>query len=229
MSLSCAIGTILLVADADYAPDGSPVPLYAALPALGEPELIHHAVPAEAKILELGAGAGRITRELLALGHPVVAVDQSREMLAHIVGAETVLADIESLALGRRFPVVLLASNFVNDPDRSRVRRFLDCCARHVLPEGQVLLQRYPKNWEPSTDWREVGSVRLRLRSFELAGALLHGEMEYVVDGRTLLHAFDALLVSEDELDRDLRAGGLERTRTLDPNGAWIEAAPLRP
>lgn len=216
------------MANAEYAPDGSPVPLYAALPALGEPELIHDAVPAGSEILELGAGAGRITRDLLALGHPVVAVDQSREMLAHIVGAETVLADIESLALGRRFPVVLLASNFVNDPDRSRVRRFLECCARHVLPDGQVLLQGYPKHWEPSTDWREAGGVRLCLRSFELAGDLLRGEMEYVVDGRTLLHAFEARLVGDAELDLDLRAAGLERRRTLDPSGAWIEAVPAR-
>jgi SAM-dependent methyltransferase len=185
-------------------------------------------VPAGSEILELGAGAGRITHHLLALGHPVVAVDESREMLAHIVGAETVLAAIESLALGRLFPVVLLASNFVNDPDRSRVRRFLACCARHVLPDGQVLLQGYPKNWEPSTDWRELGGVQLRLRSFELAGDRLHGEMEYVVNGRTLLHAFEALLVSEDELDRDLRAAGLERRQTLDPSGAWIEAVPAR-
>ena len=50
------------------APDGSPVALYARLPALGEPELIHDAVPAGAEILELGAGAGRVTHDLLALG-----------------------------------------------------------------------------------------------------------------------------------------------------------------
>jgi SAM-dependent methyltransferase len=216
------------VDDHAYAPDGSPIPLYASLPALGEAELVHEAVPPGAEILELGAGAGRITRELLALGHPVVAVDQSQEMLGLIDGAETVLADIETLDLGRRFPVVLLASHFVNDVDREHVRAFLACCARHVLPDGRVLLEGYPAGWEPSTDWREIGDVRLRLRSFTLDGPLLQGEMEYVVDGHTYLHAFDALLVSKDELDRDLQAVGLERMRTLDPEGAWIEAAPMR-
>lgn len=94
-----------------YAPDGSPVELYAALGPLGEPELVHAAIPPGAAILELGAGAGRLTHALLELGHPVVAVDQSAAMLSHIVGAETVRGDIESLDLGRRFPVVLLASN----------------------------------------------------------------------------------------------------------------------
>ena len=213
---------------AEYARDGSPVPLYAALPALGEAELVHGAVPAGAGILELGAGAGRITRGLLAHGHGVVAVDQSPEMLAHIEGAEVVLADIETLELGRRFPVVLLASNFVNDADRERVRRVLACCARHVLHGGQVLLEGYPKDWTPDTGWRELGDVRLRMRTFTLEGDLLQGEMEYVLDGRTFLHAFDARLVGDHELDRDLRAACLERRRTLDPRGAWIEAVPIR-
>jgi SAM-dependent methyltransferase len=216
------------VGDAEYAADGSPVPLYAALPALGEPELVHAAVPAGAEILELGAGAGRITRGLLELGHRVVAVDQSPEMLARVEGAEIVLADIETLDLGRRFPVVVLASHFVNDVDREHVRAYLRCCARHVLPDGQVLLEGYPAGWQPSTDWRELGNVRLRMRSYTLDGALLTAEMEYVVDGRTYVQAFDALLVSDEELDRDLHACGLERRGTLDPGAAGVEAVPIR-
>jgi hypothetical protein len=126
----------------------------------------------------------------------VVVVDQSHEMLGRIDVAETVLADIETLALGRRFPVVLLASNFVNDPDRSRVRAYLECCVRHVAPAGQVLIQGYPREWSPDGEWRELGGVRMRLRSFELEGRSLRGEMEYVVDGETLLHAFEALLAT---------------------------------
>lgn len=203
--------------------------LYAALPALGEPEIVHDAVPARSEILELGAGAGRITRGLLALGHPVVAVDQSPEMLALVEGAETVVADIESLALGRRFPVVLLASNFVNDPDRARVRTYLERCALHVATDGQVLAQGYPRNWQPDSAWRELGGVRLRLRSFELDGALLRGEMEYLVDGEQLLHAFEALLVDEAQLDADLQSAGLRRRRYLDDACSWIEAVPLGP
>jgi len=57
---------------------------------MGEPEIVHAAVPPGASILELGAGAGRVTHPLVALGHPVVAVDESAEMLARIRGAETV-------------------------------------------------------------------------------------------------------------------------------------------
>ena len=197
----------------EYAPDGSPVSLYAALDAMGEPELVHEAVPAGSQILELGAGAGRITRGLVALGHQVVAVDQSSAMLERIVDAEIVPGDIETLTLGRRFPVVLLASNFLNDPDRARVRAYLECCARHVLPDGQVLIQGYPRGWQPDSEWRELGGVRARLRSFELDGRTLQGEMEYVVAGGTLSHAFEALLVDEAQIDRELEVPGLRRRR----------------
>jgi SAM-dependent methyltransferase len=68
-------------------PDGSAVELYALLPPMGEPEVVHAAIPAGASVLELGAGAGRVTHQLVELGHPVVAVDESPEMLTRIRGA----------------------------------------------------------------------------------------------------------------------------------------------
>jgi SAM-dependent methyltransferase len=208
----------------EYAPDGSPVALYARLPSLGEPELIHETVPAGAEILELGAGAGRVTHRLLALGHPVVAVDNSEEMLSRIQGAETVLSDIETLDLGRRFPVVVLASNFINHPDDAERRAFLACCARHVLPDGQVLLQGFPRDWKPSTQWADHGGVRVRLRNFTLEAGHVAGEMEYLVEGRRLVHAFESRLLTAEELDAELAAVGLRRVRELDQRGAWIEA-----
>jgi SAM-dependent methyltransferase len=210
------------------APDGSPVALYARLPPLGEPELIHAAVPAGCAILELGAGAGRLTRPLLELGHEIVAVDNSPEMLAHIQGADTVLGAIETLALERRFPAVVLASNFVNHPNDGERRAFLATCARHVLPDGQVLLEGFPRDWEPGGEWSEHGPVRLRLRRWSRSGTLVSGEMEYVVDGERLVHAFESKLLTDDELDADLAAVGLRRTRELDDRGTWIEARPVR-
>lgn len=207
-----------------YAPDGSPVALYAKLPPLGEPELVHAAVPRGAEILELGAGAGRLTHRLLELGHPVVAVDQSAEMLASIDGAETVLGDIETLDLGRRFSAVLLASNFVNHPDDELLHAFLSCCARHVAADGRVLAQGYPVDWTPHDDWLEVGGIHLRLRSHSLDGTLLRGEMEYVVAGERLLHAFDARLRTLEELEEALARSGLRLLRFLDEQKSWLEA-----
>jgi SAM-dependent methyltransferase len=197
------------------------------MPPRGEPELVHGAIPEGAEILELGAGAGRITHPLVDLGHPVVAVDQSRAMLERIRGADVVEGDIETLALGRRFPVVLLASNFINDPDRDRRRTFLACCARHVLPSGHVLLEGFPRGWTPSSEWAEHDGVRLRLRSFAVDGALVTGEMEYLVDGERFTHGFVSRLLSEDELDADLASVGLRRVRYLDEKCAWVDARPL--
>lgn len=212
---------------AQFAPDGSPIPLYARLAPMGEPQLIHGAVPPGAEILELGAGAGRMTHGLLHLGHPVVAVDQSPEMLARVTGAETIVADIEALSLGRRFPVVVMASNFINDPEVERRRSYLACCARHVLALGQVLLEGFPRDWSPTNDWTDHDGVRMRLRSLHRDRALVLGEMEYVVKGQRYVHAFESRLLTDEELDEDLASVELKRARFLDDRGAWIEARPV--
>jgi SAM-dependent methyltransferase len=227
--LSCTRGQDKTVSEREaFAQDGSPVALYARLEPMGEAEVIHAAVPAGCEILELGAGAGRITHRLVELGHSVVAVDQSPEMLRLVQGAETVLGDIETLSLARRFPVVVLASNFINDADPARRHAYLACCARHVLPSGQVLLEGFPRDWTPSTDWFERGGVRGRLCQFEQNGPVVSGEMEYIVDGQTLTHLFESRLLTEDELAEDLRAAGLRLRRTLDERGSWIEAVPAK-
>ena len=44
--------------------DGCAVEFYALLPAFGEPEIIHAAVPPRASILELGCGTGRMRVEV---------------------------------------------------------------------------------------------------------------------------------------------------------------------
>lgn len=209
------------------APDGSSVGLYARLPPLGEPEVIHAAIPPSSDILELGAGAGRITHALVALGHRVVAVDNSPEMLEHVTGAEKVLADLETLRLGRRFPVVVLASNFASDARAEQRQAVFSCCARHVTGTGQVLLQRIPPDWEPDSDWKQLGEIRARLRHFEHRGAVVDGEMEYLLDGLRIQHAFSSELLSDAELAAELRSVGLSLRRVLDAPGEWIEAVPL--
>jgi SAM-dependent methyltransferase len=211
------------------APDGSPVGLYATLAPLGEPELIDGAVPAGSEILELGCGAGRITHELLALGHHVTAVDNSAEMLAHIRGAETVLGDIESLDLGRRFGVVLLASNFLNAPEQAELDAVLAACARHVDDGGQVLLERMPPEWEPKTETRTVGGVEMTLHDVTFEGQLVSAVIEYRANGQRWTHAFRAKLISDDEVDAALARVGLERSRWLDDRRTWLDARPVRP
>ncbi len=112
--------------------DGCAVELYRRLVATGEPELVETEVRAGSTILELGAGAGRVTHPLLRKGYRVTAVDSSADMLAQIWGAETILAQIETLALGRTFDAVVLGSNLINTPDDRQRTALLNTCRRHV-------------------------------------------------------------------------------------------------
>jgi SAM-dependent methyltransferase len=207
------------------APDGSPIEVYRRLPPLGEPELIGAAVPAGATVLELGAGAGRLTRPLVGLGYRVTAVDNSAEMLGEIGCAETLLSDIETLDLGRRFDCVLLASHFVNEPDEGRRRRVLGACARHVERDGRVLIEAYP----PGLDWRAgretvIGDVAIRLAEASLAGTLVRATMEYEVAGQIWRQPFAAELLDDDALEHSLAPAGLAFECWLDRDRGWLAA-----
>jgi SAM-dependent methyltransferase len=207
------------------APDGCAVDVYALLPVGREPEVIHGAVPAGAAILELGAGAGRVTRPLLALGHPVVAVDESAEMLDRIDGAERVCADITQLDLGRRFPAVVLASHLVNAPDRALRQAFLRACAGHVAADGVVLIEQAPAVFLG-------GLVPMRLeqdglvtafRNIRRPGPGLFGwTIDYQKDGRS----WSQTVVVEPFDPAELADVGLRLGRYLTDDESWFTALP---
>ena len=196
---------------------------------MGEPEIVHAAVPAGASILELGAGAGRVTHPLVALGHPVVAVDESAEMLARIRGAETVRASIQELDLGRRFDAVLLASFLVNTADRDVRRRFLQACRRHLGDGGCVLLQRHPPAWfEEAAEGEGVaGGVSHRLRGLRRpTPGLLAATVEYRAGDRTWTQWFTAERLDDDALAAALGEAGLDLDAYLTGDGSWVRAVP---
>jgi SAM-dependent methyltransferase len=127
-------------------PDGCAVEFYALLPPMGEPSIVHAAVPEGASILELGCGTGRILRPLADLGHPVLGVDEAPAMLAHLANLPTACSPIETLRLGRTFGAVLLASTMLNTQAAQR-RAFLATCRRHVGPRGVVVVQQSAPSW----------------------------------------------------------------------------------
>lgn len=208
------------------APDGSPVALYARLPPAGEPEIIHAAIPAGSAILELGAGTGRITHELIRLGHRVTAVDESAAMLARVRGAETVRARIEDLRLGRRFPVVLLGSHLVNTGDAEQARRFLETCARHVAADGSVLIERHPPEWARSVvvTTTERDGIVFVLDSIEREADRLSAVVTYGADGQEWRHRFTARILDDGALSAELEEVGLRLDRWLDDRRAWCLA-----
>jgi SAM-dependent methyltransferase len=196
---------------------------------MGEPAVVHAAVPAGARILELGAGAGRVTHRLLELGHPVVAVDESAEMLARVRGAETVRARIQQLHLGRRFEVVLLASFLVNTPDRELRGRFLTACREHVGDDGCVLLQRHEPRWfdEAAEGERTSDGITFRLRDLARPGpGLLSATAEYQVGERVWTQSFTAERLDDRQLAAALGGAGLAVDAYLTGDGSWVRAVP---
>jgi SAM-dependent methyltransferase len=205
----------------DTAPDGSPVGLYARLPELGEGEVVASALAAGASVLELGCGAGRITRQLVRLGFRVTAVDESAAMLAHVREAETVQAQIEGLDLGRRFDAVVLAGNLVN-AEPSRRRAFLETCRRHA---GLAVVEGLPLAWVPEDGETVLGEVVSRLRVGRIEDGFVHGEMEYEAGEDRWRHPFAMRVFADDaELDAALAEAGLRLERRLDAR--WFLAVP---
>jgi SAM-dependent methyltransferase len=214
------------------APDGSPVELFARLPAGSAPQLIHDAVPLGATILELGAGAGRITHPLIGMGHDVIAVDESPDMLAHINGAEKIECRIEDLALGRRFDVVLLMSHLIENPDHEVRRGLLKTCRTHVADHGYVLIQRDPPdrnyNAEPLRRTMPDGST-IGMRDLnEISPGVVSFTLDYHVDGSTWSQSVVTRRISDRSLESELSSADLEIDSFITPNRTWLRARPCR-
>ncbi|WP_062349117.1 class I SAM-dependent methyltransferase [Herbidospora yilanensis] len=209
-------------------PDGCSVEFYSLLPPMGEPSIVHGAVPEGASILELGCGTGRILRPLAELGHPVVGVDESPAMLARIPDLPTVAARIEGLDLGRVFDAVLLASTMINtDPEQRR--EFLKTCRRHLGPDGVAIVQQTDPSWfetvEPSE--RTHDGIRLVLREVHRNGARVNVVADYHVGDQIWTHTFSRHPIIEDELAADLDAADLRFDRWLVHDElTWFTARP---
>jgi SAM-dependent methyltransferase len=210
------------------APDGSSVEVYRLLPHLGEADIVHAAAPAGATILELGSGVGRVTRELLARGHPVVAVDESAEMLAHVpAGAERVRSAIADLHLDRTFPVVLLGSHLLNTADDGVRSGFLGAAHRHLDADGVLIVEAHAAEWFDSVrtgDGGRTGDVDVRLADVHRDGDLLAATVHYAAGHHSWTHPFVARRFSDDQLDGELARHGLRRDRWLTANHVWFAA-----
>jgi SAM-dependent methyltransferase len=209
-------------------PDGCAVEFYARMTARDEPAIVHQATRPGARILELGCGAGRVTHPLVALGHPVVAVDESPDMLAHVHGAETVRARIEELALGRRFDVVLLASHLINADPATRTA-FLTACRRHVADDGCVIIEQHPPEWFSTVAEAETTREGIVFRMRDVtrpAPNLVSATVEYVAGEQRWTQSFVATQLKDDELVTALGEAGLQLDRYLTEDRRWLRAVP---
>ena len=212
------------------APDGSPVAVYLTLPGADEATIIHAAIPPSTAILELGCGVGRVTRHLVALGHPVTGVDDSDAMLTHaseLDSVEVVLADIATLDLSpRTWPVVLLATHMVNDENGPA---FLAAASRHLDRSGTLLVERHEPGWIDAA--RPAASGR-RGVSFSLADVdhttrgVLRATMIYEVEVTIYRQRFVSHEVDDERLDAMAASTGLRVSGFLDESRSWVVLRP---
>ena len=209
---------------------GAPVDLYRLLEPADEPELIDREMPEDAEILELGAGSGRITHPLIALGRRVVAVDFNPEMLELIDGAETVLSRIEDLDLGRTFGGVLLMSTLINAPEEVRLA-LLQSIRRHLAPNGVALIERYDPDIgnDPTPTERRLGAVTIRVSEISRQGQRIYQTIDYDAGahGHWQIRIEGRHVVSDDEMLADLAAAGLRLLRWIDERHRWLAASLL--
>ncbi|UOZ05566.1 bifunctional 2-polyprenyl-6-hydroxyphenol methylase/3-demethylubiquinol 3-O-methyltransferase UbiG [Amycolatopsis sp. WQ 127309] len=211
-----------------FSPEGDPVELYSILRAGRTPDVVDSALPPSASVLELGAGAGRLTHPLVARGHHVTAVDHSAEMLGHIHGAETVCAEIVDLDLGTRFDAVVLGSCLVNLTDAEVRYEMLATARRHVRDGGQVIIERALPEWftgagEPR-EWDELTATLVRAE--HLTPNLVRALMHYSWRGREWTHLQHVQFLDDAELDVYLKATGLSRTGWLTDDMSWCTTTP---
>lgn len=209
--------------------DGCPVDLWTRLPAGDAPAIIHACIAPQASVLDLGAGTGRLAHPLAAMGHPVVAVDESPAMLSHVHGARRVCSTIEDLALGTTFDAVLLAANLVNTPDPRMRHALLTACRRHVDVDGLVLLQRYPHGWADAFDGTTTKITADIVRRIRVVAR--HGDHHYTIEATTTLderawtQRYAMQELDDEALDQDLRAADLRLERWISDDGSWVSAA----
>jgi SAM-dependent methyltransferase len=97
----------------------------------------------EGRILDVGAGTGRVSLDLARRGHAVTALDRDAELLAELerradgLDIETVVADARQFELDRRFRLCLVPMQTIQLLGGARGRRrFLGCAKRHLDAGG---------------------------------------------------------------------------------------------
>jgi SAM-dependent methyltransferase len=100
------------------------------------------AAAGDGPILDLGAGTGRVARDLHAAGHEVHALDSDPELLAALreraPRVTTINADARSFSAGERFALILAPMQLVQILGGPEARRaMLERVHAHLLPGGR--------------------------------------------------------------------------------------------
>ncbi|QHC00956.1 methyltransferase domain-containing protein [Epidermidibacterium keratini] len=198
--------------------DGCPVAVYRAMDP--EPTLtdVRRFLGDRQTVLDLGSGAGRIANPLTREGRIVTAVDDSSEMLAHVVGARTICTPIANLALTERFESVLLLSHLINSKDPLPL---VQSASSHLTPDGVLVIERFApgRSWNPSV--RNSGPVTIRLSDIVRDGDRIQAVTTYELKGAAWPQTWELWERNDAEVTRLLYEAGLT---ALHLEGQWVIA-----
>jgi SAM-dependent methyltransferase len=211
------------------AKDGCSVELYARLAYVGELECLAPLLTPGTTVLELGCGAGRLTRRLLSFGCVVTAIDNCADMLSHAPAeAHLVCADIEGLQLAQTFDVVLLASGLINHFDPAVRSAFVSAAAAHLKPVGQVVLQRHDAGWLEAAragPVSEFDGIQVEVASVERDGGVISMTVAYQEGCRRWTHSFAVVALDQPKLQQLLHEAGFGELIWLDAAQRWARAS----
>lgn len=171
------------------------------------------------RVLDVGAGAGRVALELQRRGHAVVGIDVSP--LALEVARRRGVRDGRLLpferiddALGTFDTVVLFGNNFGLFGSPGRARRLLRRL-RHLTADGARILGSSIDPYTTDDPDRLAYHERNRRRG------RLPGQLRLRIrHGRYRSPWFDYLIVSRDEMAAIAATGGWRLARTIDDDGS---------
>lgn len=215
--------------------DGCSVEVYRRASYAGEIEHLRPRLKPGTTVLELGCGTGLLTHRLLEFGCNVTGVDNSSDMLAHVSdGVRRIHSDIERLALAERFEIVLLPSGLINHADAAVRRRFVAAAARHVLPDGQLILNCQDPSWLRTAAVGPVGGsedVSIELvnvdRRVDEQGMQVRMTLRYTMGEQAWTHSFTVVPLDELSVAELLQEEGFGPLTALDEPRRWFAAALL--
>ena len=195
--------------------------------------LVELAATRPGPLLDLGIGTGRLALPLYHAGVEIHGIDSSTAMIARLRGvaaAEEIpvwQADIADFEVAHRYAVIILAvSTLFMLPDRAAQMKCLRCAARHLLPDGLLVIEAFV----PNPRRYDTDGHRIELRHLDDTGLHLvlsqHQptqqaiEVIHVLAGPNGMHRYQVQLNYAWPLELDLMAtlAGLE---LLERAGGW--------
>ncbi len=173
------------------------------------------------RVLDVGAGAGRVALHLQERGHEVVAIDISPGAVQACKRRGVRNARVRALedvdeALGVFDTVVMYGNNFGLFASRAKAKRLLRRLHRLTSERGRIVAETRDVR-------RSDDPVHVRYRRRNVARGRMPGQIRIRVRYRDLATPwFDYLMVGTDEL-RDLLDGtGWTLERTIDSDDTYI-------